>query len=444
MTGEGLKEKRVLVVGAGIAGIQAALDLAEAGISVVLAERGDSIGGRMAQTDKTFPTLDCSSCTLTPRTADAGNHPNIRLLTRTTPEDVRRRGSGFVVSLKKNPRFVDPGACVACGKCAEACRMAGRVRSTFDLGLKKISAVGMPFPQAVPMSYAVDAAHCLFLSRGKCGKSPACADACSVNAIHFDEREMVEELAVDGIILATGYELYRPDDEVFGRPELGYGKYPEVLTNLQFERLSSASGPTGGKLKIAGKEPRSIVFLQCVGSRDKTTGASYCSRVCCMASLKQAVLALEKLPGVEITVLYMDMRAFGKGYEEFMERAQRMGAVLRRGNPSEVYRAGDSLAVRFEDTFLKRPMELKADAVILAAGLRPGSSTSALSGIFGVPLGADGFFEHANPLDPSASPVQGIYVAGAAGGPMDIPDAVASGSAVAGACLASFLAGEHP
>jgi heterodisulfide reductase subunit A len=238
--------------------------------------------------------------------------------------------------------------------------------------------------------------------------------------------------------VTAGYDLYRPDDEEAGRPELGFGRYPQVITNLQFERLSSASGPTGGKIRIGpeGAEPRHLVFLQCVGSRDRTTGASYCSRVCCMASVKQAVLALEKIPGAQATILYMDLRAFGKGYEEFLERAQRMGVVLRRGNPSEVYRKGETLAVRFEDTLLGRTEELSADLVVLAAGLRPRPGFRDLAGILGIPLGEDGFFAAADPRDPVQSCVPGIFLAGACRGPMDIPDAVASGSAAAGAALA--------
>ncbi|MBI5440052.1 MAG: CoB--CoM heterodisulfide reductase iron-sulfur subunit A family protein [Deltaproteobacteria bacterium] len=447
MKGEGhlhpSRELSALVVGGGIAGIQAALDLADAGVQVYLVEKGDSIGGRMAQTDKTFPTLDCSSCTLTPRTAEAGSHPGIELLTRAEVEAVERagEGEGFHVRLRLRPRYVDPEACVSCGRCAEECRLKVHVPSAFDLGLRKASAVGVPFPQAVPSSYAIDPEACLFLTRGKCGKEPKCAAACQVGAVHLDQEETSRELSVDAIVVAAGYDLYRPDAPEVGRPELGYGRYPEVITNLQFERLSSASGPTEGKLKVGPAEPRRVAFVQCVGSRDRTTGASYCSRVCCMVSVKQAVLALEKIPGVEVTILYMDLRAFGKGYEEFLERAQRMGLVLRRGNVSEIYRKGSSpfLTLRFEDTLLGRAEELAADLVVLGAGLRPRPEYGVLSDLLGVPLGPDGFFEPADPRDPSVSPVPGVFLAGACLGPMDIPDAVASGSAAAGAALAHLL-----
>jgi heterodisulfide reductase subunit A len=307
------------------------------------------------------------------------------------------------------------------------------------VGLGKGSAVDVAFPQAVPSAFAVNAGKCLFLTRGKCGDGPKCVAACEVGAIHLDEAEREEILAVDAVVVAVGYDPYRPDAVGIGRPELGFGRYPEVITNLQFERLSSASGPTGGKIRVGDAEPKHIVFLQCVGSRDRTTGASYCSRVCCMVSVKQAVLALEKIPGCRATILYMDLRAFGKGYEEFVERAQRMGAVLRRGNPSEVYRKGECLAVRFEDTLLGRAEELRADLVVLAAGLRPRSDFEELSRVLGVALDADGFFASTDPRDPTLTRGPGIFLAGTCMGPMDIPDAVASGSAAAGAALA-FMA----
>ncbi len=435
-----------LVIGAGIAGIQAALDLAEAGVQVTLVERGDSIGGRMAQLDKTFPTLDCSSCTLTPRTAEAGNHPRIRLLTRAEVVGLEADGEGFRARIRVKPRFVDPTRCVSCGKCTAACRLKGRVPQEFDLGLSRGSAVGVPFPQAVPASYAVDAERCLYLTRGKCGDGPKCVEACEVGAIHLDEPERVEEVSAGAVVVATGWTPYRPDDPETGRPELGFGRYPEVLTNLQFERLCSASGPTGGRLRAPGSDadPRRVVFLQCVGSRDRTTGASYCSRVCCMASLKQAILAVEKIPAAEVSVLYMDLRAFGKGYEEFLERAQRLGVVMRRGNPSEVYRKGDALAVRFEDTLLGSTQELPADLVVLAAGLRPYADLPDLAGVLGIPVAEDGFLAGPDPRDPVLSPRPGVFLAGACRGPLDIPDAVASGSAAAAAALGHLLEEDSP
>ncbi|MBI5440099.1 MAG: CoB--CoM heterodisulfide reductase iron-sulfur subunit A family protein [Deltaproteobacteria bacterium] len=429
-------EASALVVGGGISGIQAALDLADAGVRVVLLEKGDSIGGRMAQTDKTFPTLDCSSCTLTPRTAEAGSHPGIELLTRAELLSAEREGPGLRVQVRLRPRYVDLETCVNCGRCAEACRLKGHVPSAFDLELKRMSAIAIPFPQAVPAAYAINPEKCLFLTRGKCGTGPKCVEACQVGAVRLEEREQVRELSVGAVVVAAGYDLYRPDASAEGRPELGFGRYPGVITNLQFERLSSASGPTGGKIKVGPGEPKRVVFLQCVGSRDRTTGARYCSRVCCMVSVKQAVLALEKIPGAEATILYMDLRAFGKGYEEFLERAQRMGVLLRRGNPSEVYRRGEGLAVRFEDTLLGLTEELPADLVVLAAGLRPRGEFPELAGLLGVPLGEDGFFEPADRRDVALSPAPGVFLAGACSGPMDIPDAVASGSAAAGAAVA--------
>ncbi|GAB4280102.1 MAG: hypothetical protein Kow0092_35820 [Deferrisomatales bacterium] len=431
--------RQALVIGAGIAGIQAALDLAEAGVEVTLVEKGDCVGGRMAQTDKTFPTLDCSSCTLTPRTVEVDGHPNVRLLTRAQVVGLDERDGGYEARLRLRPRYVDPQACVSCGRCAEACRLRGRVPRRFDLGLARGSAVDLPFPQAVPSAYAVDPEACLYLTRGRCGKAPRCAEACEVGAIHLDEKERMETVRADAVVVAVGYDLYRPDAPEGGRPELGYGRYPQVIRNLEFERLSSASGPTGGKLRVGDREPRGVAFLQCVGSRDRSIGAAYCSRVCCMVGVKQAVLCKEKLPDAQVTVLYMDLRAFGKGYEEFLERAQRLGVVLRRGNPSEVYRKGEGLAVRFEDTLLGRAEELAADLVVLACGLRPGPEFQELSETLGVPLGADGFFQGADPRDPVLTGRPGVFLAGTCAGPLDIPDAMASGSAAASAALAHLF-----
>ncbi|PLX46023.1 MAG: hypothetical protein C0609_01805 [Deltaproteobacteria bacterium] len=430
-----------LVVGAGVAGIQAALDLADAGTMVYLLERGDSIGGRMAQTDKTFPTLDCSSCTLTPRTVEVEAHPNVHLITRAELTGLTRRGSTFEAEISVRPRFVDMERCVSCGRCSEACRLAGKVVSEFDLGLGRVSAIGVPFPQAVPSTYAVDPAHCLMLRFGKCGKGPKCVEACDVDAISFEEEERVLRVEVGAVILATGYDLYDPADTAVGRPELGYRELPRVITNLEFERLSSASGPTQGKILVEGREPKRIIFIQCIGSRDRTTGAAYCSRVCCMVSLKQAVLSLEKIESVEATILYMDIRAFGKGYEEFMERAQRLGATLRRGAPSEIFEREEEVIVRVEDTLLGATEELMADLVVLAAGLRPGKGSEELALTVGISTEEDGFFKTPK-RDPAGGLGDGIFIAGACGGPVDIPDAVASGSAAAGAALEFILGGD--
>ncbi len=431
---------RVLVVGAGIAGIQAALDLAEAGVEVVLVEREDYVGGNMARLDKTFPTLDCSSCTLTPRTSEVGRHPRVRIWTRAELVGLEERGGGFAARVRVRPRYVDPERCVACGRCAEACRLAGRVPRAFDLGRSRGAAIDLAFPQAVPAAYAVNPKACLQLTRGRCGRDgPRCVAACDVDAIRLDEAERVEELEVGAVIAAAGYRLYRPDAPGEGRPELGYGRYPGVITNLELERMLSASGPTGGEVEVEGRPPARVAFLQCVGSRDRTTGAAYCSRVCCMASLKQALLLREKLPEAEITVLYMDLRCFGKGYEEFLERAQRAGVVTRRGNPSEVVRGGGGLRVRFEDTLLGRAEELPADLVVLAAGLRPAEGLADLAGVLGVAVGPDGFLEPADRRDPAVAARPGVFLAGACLGPMDIPDAVASGSAAAGAALAHLV-----
>ena len=435
----------VLVVGAGIAGIQAALDLAGAGVRVVLVERREFVGGNMARLDKTFPTLDCSSCTLTPRTSEVGRHPNVRLLTRAEVQALEPAGAGYRARVRVHPRYVDPERCVACGRCAEACRLSGRVPREFDLGLSRGAAIDLPFPQAVPAVYAVNPDRCLFITRGRCGRDgPRCAAACEVDAVRLDEAPRDQTVDAAAVIVATGYDPYRPDDPDTGRPELGFGRYPEVITNLQLERLASASGPTAGEIRVGDREIRRVVFLQCVGSRDRTAGAAYCSRVCCMASVKQALLVREKIPEAEATLLYMDLRCFGKGYEEFLERAQRSGVLARRGNPSEVYRRDGTLVVRFEDTLLGEVHELPADLVVLAAGLRPAAGSAALARALGLETGPDGFLAPADPRDPVLTSRPGVFLAGTCAGPMDIPDAAASGSAAAGAALVHLAAAGAP
>jgi heterodisulfide reductase subunit A len=264
-----------LVIGGGIAGIQAALDVADAGFPVYLVEREPSVGGRMAQLDKTFPTLDCSSCILTPKMVDVGQHPNIDLMTYAEVESVERQGDAFRVRVRKKPRYVDLDKCKGCGDCAEACRMKGRIVSDFDEGIAKRSAIYVPFPQAVPLKYTVDPEACLYLTRGVCGKTFLCKDACPADAIDFEQEETFVDLDVSTIIVATGFDLIEPES----KPEYGYGVYPEVMTGIEFERLSDASGPTKGQILVNGEKPKDVVFIKCVGSRDLQTGVPYCSRV---------------------------------------------------------------------------------------------------------------------------------------------------------------------
>ena len=424
-----------LVIGAGIAGIQAALDIADAGFPVYLVEREPHIGGRMAQLDKTFPTLDCSACILTPKTVSAGQHPLIQLMTYSEVMSVEGEAGAFHVTVKKKPRYVDVDKCRGCGLCAEACRMTGRIPSVFNQGLGKRAAIYVAFPQAVPLVYTIDPQSCLYLTRGVCGKTFKCKEACTAEAIDFEQKEQLVELDVTTIIAATGFDLMDPRQ----KPEFGYGVYPNVLTGLEFERLCSAAGPTGGKIVVNGKEPKQVVFIHCVGSRDPHTGVPYCSRVCCMYTAKHAHLVRDKLPEAQVTAFYMDVRAFGKGYEEFYDRVKQERVLYRRGEPSEVYKRGDKLIVRAEDTLLRKSVEVEADVVVLATAVVPRSDAAGVATLLGVERSPDGFFQEAHPkLRPVESTRPGILIAGCDQGPKDIPDTVAQAKAAASSALVAL------
>jgi len=431
----------VLVIGGGIAGIQAALDVADAGYTVYLVEREPSIGGHMAQLDKTFPTLDCSSCILTPRMVDVARHPNVELMTYSEVVSVdpfpadEGSGEGFRVRVRRKPRYVDVDRCTGCGSCAAACRMKGRVINRFDEGISRRSAIYVPFPQAVPLKYTVDPAACLYLTRGRCGETFLCKDACLAGAIDFEQQETFVDLEVGAIILATGFDLLDPRL----KPEFGYGVYPEVMTGIEFERLLSASGPTKGQIVVHGREPEDVVFIQCVGSRDPHTGVPYCSRICCMATAKHAYLVRDKLPDARVTVFYIDVRAFGKGYEEFYDRVERGGVIYRRGEPAEVYRRGDRLVVLAEDTLLGKPIEVEADLVVLATAVVPRADVSGVAAMVGVERSPDGFFQEAHPkLRPVGTLRDGVFIAGCCQGPKDIPDTVAQAKAAAASALVTL------
>jgi heterodisulfide reductase subunit A len=449
-----------LVIGGGIAGIQAALDIADAGYPVYLVEREPSVGGRMAQLDKTFPTLDCSSCILTPKMVEVGNHPNIELMTYSEVESVEGKAGEFQVRVRKKPRYVDVEKCTGCGSCAAACRMKEHVISRFNEGISKRSAIYVPFPQAVPLKYTVDPNACLFLTHGKCGKTFLCKDACPADAIDFEQQEEFVDLEVGAIIVATGFDLLDPHL----KPEFGYGVYPEVMTGIEFERLSSASGPTMGKIVVNGKEPKDVVLIKCVGSREKAqrafslgrssgaerqtssrdphTGVPYCSRICCMVTAKHAHLVRDKIPDARITVFYMDVRAFGKGYEEFYDRVREEGVIYRRGEPSEVHRRdgksdrSSRLVVAAEDTLLSKPIEVEADLVILATAVVPRVDAEKVAKLVSIERSPDGFFQEAHQkLHPVETLTNGVFLAGCCQGPKDIPDVVAQAKAAAAAAL---------
>jgi heterodisulfide reductase subunit A len=424
---EGIKQPAALVIGAGIAGIQAALDIADAGFKVYLVEREPSIGGHMAQLDKTFPTLDCSACILTPKMVDVARHPNIVLYTYSEVQAVRGGAGAFAVRVLRRARYVNEDLCTGCGDCALKCPR--KVPDAFNMDLSQRRAIYLPFPQAVPMIMTIDPAECIYLTRGKCG---LCQKICQAGAIDFEQTDQELELEVDAIVVATGFDPF----DATRKPEFGYGRYPNVISGLEFERLASASGPTAGNLQLNGQEPKEIVFIHCVGSRDKLVGEEYCSRICCMYTAKQAHLAHDKVDGAKITVFYMDVRAFGKGFEEFYDRVRAEGVTYRRGNPSEVYKRGDKLIVRAEDTLLGKTVEVPADLVVLATGVQPRADADRVADMLRLEFSEDGFFAEAHPeLRPVDTNRPGVFLAGTCQAPKDIPDTVAQAKAAAAGAI---------
>ena len=414
--------KAGLVVGGGIAGIQAALDLADQGFKVYLVEKAPSIGGRMAQLDKTFPTMDCSACIMTPKMVDAGRHPNIQLLTYSEVKEVSKTEGSFRVKVLRKPRYVDETKCTGCGICAQHCPV--EVPNEFDEGLGIRRAIYVPFPQAVPLIYTIDKDNCI-----ECG---LCAQVCGTEAVNREQQPREVDVEVGAIILTTGYNLFDAKE----KEEYGYGIYENVITGLALERLLSASGPTGGHVirPSDGEIPRKVAFIQCVGSRDEKVGNLYCSRVCCMYATKEARLIREHVPDTDVTIFYMDIRAFGKGFEEFYRRAEKeFGIRFVKGRVAEILEdpTTKNLFVRAEDIGSGELLEEEVDMVVLSAGLVP-AATDGLEKVFSVPSGEDGFLAVTNPkLDPVATPIEGVFTAGAAEGPKDIPDSVAQASAAA-------------
>jgi heterodisulfide reductase subunit A len=427
--------KSALVIGGGIAGIQTALDIADQGIKVYLVESSPSIGGRMAQLDKTFPTLDCSACILTPKMMEVGNHPKIELLSYSEVDDVSGNPGNFEVKVRKKSRFVKEDLCVGCGLCAEECRLAGKVTDDFNMGMGKRSAIYVPFPQAVPLKYTVDPEHCLFLTKGKCGKGPLCVEACDHDAIDFEMKDEFVEINVGSIIVATGFDLIDPE-KMF---EYGYSLSPNVITNLECERLLSASGPTQGKIirPSDGAEPKSVTFILCVGSRDEQC-SPFCCRIGCMSALKQGYLLKDHVgEDLEINICFNDIRAFGRGYEEFYRRVRGLKMNMIRGRPSEVNVLDDGgLYYEVYDEATKKLLEVKSDMIVLVPSLVPRAGIEDLANLLKLSLGADGFFLEAHPkLRPLDTTNTGIFIAGCCQAPKDIPDTVAQASgAAARAC----------
>lgn len=428
--------KATMVVGGGIAGIQAALQIAQAGQKVYLVEREASIGGQMAKFDKTFPTMDCAACILTPKMVAVAQDPNVELLTYTEVQHVDGFVGNFKVTVKQKPRYVIEDACTGCGDCTTACILKNRFFNSFDEGLSKRSAAYLPFPQATPLVAVIDPDECLLLTKGKCSKK--CVSACNRGAIDFEQKEVIREIEVGSIILATGFDLFDPKQA----PQYGYGIYDDVYTGLEFERLTNASGPTQGKLLTnKGEEPKSVAVLHCIGSRDKNH-KEYCSRVCCMSSVKFSHLVKEKTDA-EVFEFYIDMRTFGKQYEEFYNRVQEEGVNFIRGKGAEVGQVDGRLVVRAEDTLLGAYREIPVDMVILNTALVPRHDAEKVAQTFGISRSPDGFFLESHiKLDPVTTSTDGVHIAGCCQSPKDIPDTVAQGSAAAAQSLSVIATGQ--
>jgi heterodisulfide reductase subunit A len=410
----------VVVIGAGIAGIQAALDIADHGIQVHLIEREPTIGGHMAQLDKTFPTNDCSMCILSPKMVDVERHPRITIHTCTEVEKIEGEVGHFVVTIKKSPRFVDEATCNGCGDCVLICPV--EVYNRFDAGIGVRKAIYKPHPQAVPDVVVKDPEHCI-----ECG---LCYDVCGPGAIKRDDKEQFGKIPASSIVIATGYAVF----DACTKKQFGHLVLPDVITSLELERMMNASGPTGGKVRRLsdGRVPESIVFIQCVGSRDVTINRPYCSCVCCMQAIKNAILIKEKNPKTEVTICYMDIRSYGKGYEEYFERAKKLGVRFLRGMPSDVLADSKGMSLQVENSETSEVHNLHSDLVILSVGIGPPRNAAEIAERFGIPLEDTGFIRTVHDaVDTVATLCPGIYVAGTATAPKDIPDSVASGGSAA-------------
>ncbi|MFW9993279.1 MAG: FAD-dependent oxidoreductase [Candidatus Odinarchaeota archaeon] len=420
---------KVLIIGGGIAGISAALDLAEQGFKVQIIEKSPAIGGKMGQLDKTFPTMDCSSCILTPKTSDIAWHENIELYAYSELEKLEGEPGVFTATVRVKGRGVIMDKCNGCGDCAPVCPV--EVPDEFNQGLSARKAIYIPSPQSIPNRYTIDFDHCI-----RCHK---CKVACKPEAIDFEDaaKDKYIKLSTNAVIITSGYSVYNPQRD----PVYKYGQLNNVLTTLDMERLLSASGPTMGKVvKRNGQKPKAIAFVQCIGSRDVNRNA-YCSRICCMASLKQARMIKEKYDA-EVFLLYMDIRAFGKGYEEFYRSTQEAyGVKFLRGRVAEVSGTDSEefYQVKVEDTISGKLLEMNFDMIVLSVGLQARTDAVSLAETLGIDLGEDGFFVEKNLKTGTVlSLKEGIYVAGVAQGPKDIPDTVSQAKAAASEA-ASFL-----
>jgi heterodisulfide reductase subunit A2 len=429
--------KRVLVIGAGVAGIQAALDCADGGLDVVLVERQPTIGGKMAKLDKTFPTVDCSSCILGPKMVDTAQKENITLYAASEVDSVSGYVGNFTVQIRKKATYVDWKLCTGCGLCTEKCP-AKNVPDAFNERLGKTRAINIPFPQAIPKKATINREYCRHFTKGKCG---VCKKICPVDAINYEMEDEIVTEEVGAIVAATGFDLF--DHSIYG--EYGGGRYPDVISGLQYERILSASGPFGGHIRRPsdGKEPKNVVFVACVGSRDKSVDRPYCSGVCCMYIAKQAILTRDHLPDSNSYVFYMDIRSPAKNYDEFVRRAQEEYDVQYiRGRVGKIYPRGDQMVVQGQDTLLGAQVEIEADLVVLASGLEASVGAKQLAEKLRISYDQYGFYMESHPkLRPVETNTAGVYLAGVCQGPKDIPAAVGQGSAAASKVQALFARG---
>ena len=428
--------KRVVVIGGGIAGIQASLDLADMGYEVHLVEKTPSIGGRMAQLDKTFPTNDCSMCILSPKMITCAGHQNVTLHTYSEVEDISGQFPHLKVTIKEKARFTNISKCTGCGDCIVKCPV--KVPNEFEEGLSTRKAIYLPFPQAVPRKVTIDAEHCRMITEKKCG---ICKKVCQAGAIDYDQKDVFVDIDAAAIVVATGFDLF----DASALHQYGLGACKDVVTSLQLERILSAAGPTGGHLvrPSDGKEPRRLGFVQCVGSRD-AKAFQYCSSVCCMYATKESILVREHVPDVESTIFYMDMRATGKGFQEFVNRAEKQyGVRYLRSRPASVQPAHGESAVLVTYEMVGGITEQKTeefDMLVLCPALVPSRGSEELARLLKIELDKDRFVSVPSWRHPIDSTRTGVLVCGFASEPMDIPDSVAQASGVA-ARVAELLQG---
>ena len=426
--GQSAVTKRALVVGGGIAGIQTALDIAEAGFAVDIVESTPSIGGKMAQLDKTFPTLDCAACILTPKMVEVSNHDLVNLYTYSEIEKVEGFVGDFSVTIRKKARSVCLEKCTGCGDCWAKCPLK-RIPSEFDAGIGNRAAIYTPFAQAVPNVPAIDRATCLKFKNGRCG---LCVTVCQPNAIDFEEQDELVVEKYGAIVMATGFDMVKPDK--FG--EYGYAENPDVVTSLEFERITNAAGPTNGQIiRLSdGKKPRSIAFIQCVGSRDTTErGRPYCSKICCMYTAKHAIAVKEKYPDIDVSIFYIDVRTPGKNFDEFYRRAaEKYGVKYIKGQVGKIVAQGGVLRINAVDMLANSKIELDADMVVLAMAIEAAAGNKTLASKLAASIDTNKWMTEAHPkLRPVESPTAGIYLSGVCQGPKDIPETVAQAGAAA-------------